>query len=92
MSKETQTPETVEAEDQVQEAPIAEEVHITLSDLAVARNVMDVAIQRGAFRGNELTTVGALYSKLDAFLNAANAQVAEQKAEDGVETEESKGE
>jgi hypothetical protein len=41
---------------------------ITISDLAIAKNLISVACERGAFRAEEMTTVGELYDKLTQFL------------------------
>lgn len=41
---------------------------ITISDLAIAKNLISVACERGAFRAEEMTTVGDLYDKLTRFL------------------------
>ena len=65
---------------------------ISLNDLQVLANIVDLASQRGAFRGNELTQVGAVFDKLSAFLQqvaaaqAANAEgEGEAPAEEGTE-------
>ena len=63
-SAETEAPET---EGQAPES-------IGLQDLQVLAQIVDLASQRGAFRGNELTQVGAVFDKLSTFL----AFVAEQ--------------
>ena len=47
---------------------------LNLNDLAAIRNLIDVVTQRGVFKANELSSAGALYDKLTAFLNAAQAQ------------------
>lgn len=47
---------------------------INLSDLQSLLNVIDLATSRGAFRGNELTQVGAIFDKLDNFLKFVAAQ------------------
>lgn len=44
---------------------------LTLIDLQNIRAIIDVAAKRGAFAANEMASLGAVYSKLDAFLNAA---------------------
>lgn len=49
---------------------------ISLNDLQTLANIVDLASQRGAFRGNELTQVGAVFDKLSSFLQ----QVAEAQA------------
>jgi hypothetical protein len=57
---------------------------ISLNDLNLLRNIVDLASQRGAFRGNELTQVGTVYDKLNVFLNF----VAEQQAAQAEDQEE----
>ena len=67
------------SEQKTQTAPEAEAQQspdLTIQDLTAMKSVIDVASQRGAFKPNEMTTVGTLYTKLEAFLNA----VAEQQA------------
>lgn len=41
---------------------------LTVQDLNVLKQIIDVASQRGAFRANEMAMVGATYNKLEAFL------------------------
>jgi hypothetical protein len=55
-------------------------VTITIADLDVLKNIVDLASSRGAFRGAELAEVGAVYNKLTQFLEAVVAQA---KAEAG---------
>ena len=38
------------------------------------KQIIDVASQRGAFKPNEMMTVGQTYNKLETFLNAVAAQ------------------
>ena len=55
---------------------------ITIADLDTLKNIVDLASTRGAFRGAELTQVGAVYDKLSAFLDEILAQAqAQQEAE-----------
>ena len=49
-------------------------VTITIADLDVLKNIVDLASARGAFRGAELAEVGAVYNKLTQFLEAIVAQ------------------
>ena len=42
---------------------------ITISDLAAIKELIDLACARGAFRGEEMTSVGEVYDKLTGFLN-----------------------
>jgi hypothetical protein len=55
-----------------------ENIQLTLADMASLKNIIDAATLRGAFRANELSNVGSIYDKLDAFLTAAQAQLAAQ--------------
>ena len=57
---------------------------IGLQDLQVLAQIVDLASQRGAFRGNELTQVGAVFDKLTVFLQYVadkQAEAAEGEAE-----------
>jgi hypothetical protein len=70
MSEETKAPEaTAEAQ-----ATAQEPVELTVQDLQSLKTIIDVASQRGAFKPNEMMSVGQVYNKLDVFLNAVAAQ------------------
>ena len=59
---------------------------LTIGDMVVLKQCVEVAAQRGGFRAEEMTTVGATYNKLAAFVTAALPQ--EETAEaDGEEAE-----
>ena len=62
MSEETDT----------QEAPVTEpennEPQISLADFSAALQVIDVCTQRGAFRGEDLSSVGQLRDRINAFV------------------------
>jgi hypothetical protein len=45
-------------------------VVLGLADLALMANIIQVTSERGAIKAGEMQTVGALYSKLVAFVNA----------------------
>ena len=64
-------------EEQVQQTDAPEDTSISLNDLQVLSNIVDLATQRGAFRGNELTQVGAVFDKLSGFLQQVAAAQAE---------------
>ena len=60
-------------------APQQPSTDLSIADLKNLGTIIDVASTRGAFRANEMATVGAMYNKLQAFL----AKVApESKPED----------
>tara|TARA_B100000282_G_scaffold158508_1_gene114502 strand:+ start:9508 stop:9813 length:306 start_codon:yes stop_codon:yes gene_type:complete len=60
----TAAPADKPAEETAAQAPVA----LSLNDLGVLANIIDLASSRGAFRGAELTQVGAAYEKLTAFV------------------------
>ena len=54
--------------------PEAQGPDLTLQDLQALKSIIDVASQRGAFKPNEMMTVGQTYNKLEQFLNAVVQQ------------------
>jgi hypothetical protein len=59
---------------------------LTITDIALARDVIDTAVKRGAFGAAEAKQVGTLYEKIDLFIKAAVAQ-AEAEAAAAAETQ-----
>ena len=61
-----------------QDAPAVDEGRpvesITLRDLDQIAQIIDLASQRGAFKGGELSVVGSLYDKLAQFLGSVKEQ------------------
>jgi uncharacterized protein YggE len=57
-----------------------ENTQITIADLDTIKNIIDLACTRGAFRGGEISQVGAVYDKLTIFLEAVIAQAQAQEA------------
>lgn len=53
---------------------------LNIQDLALARAIIELATDRGAFKANELANVGTLYNKLDAFLKEVERQAEAAKA------------
>lgn len=49
-------------------------IELTVNDLNALKQIIDVASGRGAFKPNEMTTIGTVYTKLENFLNAVAAQ------------------
>ena len=54
---------------------------ITLADIASMIAIIEAASTRGAIRANELTTVGELYNRLQAFMVHAKAQMEQSQGE-----------
>ena len=67
------------------QTPTAEQTaapSVTLQDLAMAVRIIDLAVERGGFKGNEASTVGACRDRI------ANFVAAQQPKEDAPATEE----
>jgi hypothetical protein len=56
-------------------------MNLTITDLAVLKDIIDVASSRGAFRASEMKAVGEAYEKLTQFLDSVIRQ-AEQDAQE----------
>lgn len=53
---------------------------LSLNDLISAKNIIDLAVSRGAFRGSEIKAVGELYEKIDLFVTSVSSQLEQQAA------------
>ena len=72
MSEDKKNTDVPEAQTQV---PAPEgTTELTITDLNALKQIIDVASQRGAFKPNEMMTVGSTYNKLETFLSAVAAQ------------------
>ena len=52
-----------------QQEPQADPNALSIGDLKNLSTILDIASSRGAFRANEMAGVGAIYNKLQGFLN-----------------------
>lgn len=80
MAKANKTEEVIDqATEQAVEQAVEQSVpeSISLNDLQLLLQIVDLASKRGAFQGAELSQVGGIFDKLNAFL----AFVAQQQAE-----------
>ena len=59
---------------------------LSITDLALLKNAIDVACSRGAFKAAEMKSVGEVYDKLTVFLNAVIAQAESQNQTQGETT------
>ena len=65
------------------EQPVQQpQVGLTLQDLVLVAQIIQLTSQRGAFKAEELADVGALYNKLIAFLQSTGALTPAQKPEE----------
>lgn len=62
-------------------------IQLTINDLAVLRDIVDLAVSRGAFRANEVRTVGETFEKLDTFIQAIQKAGAENSVTDDEPTQ-----
>lgn len=64
-----------EIQTQKQQEPVADQSapSLTLQDLVLVAQIIQIGSQRGAFRAEELADIGNLYTKLIAFLQATGA-------------------
>jgi hypothetical protein len=67
---------TEKTENQTVENPVPEAApqqqsgpDLTVQDLTILRNIIDISASRGAFKPNEMATVGNVYNKLNTFLD-----------------------
>jgi hypothetical protein len=64
-----------------------ENKEITIADLGLLKNIIDLASTRGAFRAAEMKEVGEVYNKLTAFLEAVVAQAKAQEESQASQTQ-----
>ena len=57
------------------------ENNITIADLNLLKNIIDLASTRGAFRAGEMKEIGEVYNKLSLFLEAVVAKAQAQEGE-----------
>jgi hypothetical protein len=65
------------------------QITITAADLALLRSLVEVASSRGAFKADELSTVGQIYDKLNAFITLLIEQSDKSKDSANTESEQS---
>jgi hypothetical protein len=56
-----------------------ENKEITIADLNLLKDIVDLASTRGAFRAAEMKEIGEVYNKLASFLEAVVAQAKAQE-------------
>lgn len=88
MSKETEVVEEVTTEAAEGPETSVEPAQLTIADMQAAANIIDLASRRGAFHAKELTTVGAAFNKLNAFLeHIAATQAPAEDTEEAAEAD-----
>lgn len=65
---------TEEVTDTPVEVPAEESLNLTLGDIGAIVSIIDICSKRGAFEGSELETVGALRSRVAAFIDQARPE------------------
>lgn len=89
--KEQEMAQQAQAETQTQEAQQTEEPKVTMADIAAALRIIDAAVERGAFKGKEITTVGATRDNLDRFVSYHEELQREQEEAEGGESQAEQG-
>ena len=63
-------------------------VELSIQDIVLSANIIDLATQRGAFKAAEAGQVGACFEKLVAFIKANTPQPEESTADEAVAIQE----
>ena len=75
------------------EESAAEEVTITIQDIGICKQAIEVAATRGAFKAEEMAIVGDTYNKVSAWLNQMQPAVDDDaESTDSEETSSDQGE
>jgi len=56
-------------------------MELQISDIQLAAQIIDIAVQRGAFKAGEVKAVGECFERIQAFLTEVAKQQEAQKAE-----------
>jgi hypothetical protein len=64
-----------------------EQKEITIADLNLLKDIIDLASTRGAFRASEMKDVGEVYNKLVVFLDAVLEQAKAQEESQATQTQ-----
>jgi len=78
------------ADAQMMDSPVTGEpipISLTGGDLTLIANVIDLAVQRGAFKGAEAQTVGAAFNKLVSIIKAITPAQPAAEGDDAPTTE-----
>lgn len=75
----TEATQAVEAE-AVAVAEAVEAPTLTLHDLTLTANIIDLSVQRGAFKGAEAEQVGQMFNRLVAIIKSIAPPAAEEDA------------
>lgn len=73
--------------DQATETP--EKPNLTLQDLTLMVQILQVGTSRGSWKADELSSVGGLYDRITSFLTAAGVAV-KKDTDDGANNQETK--
>jgi hypothetical protein len=72
--------------EQTAEQPVAPAANLSIQDLLLVAQTIQVVAQRGVFRAEEMSNIGALYDRIIAFLTASGAlKPAEEATAEGQE-------
>ena len=71
-----------------------QETELTIQDISIFKQAIEVAASRGAFKADEMAVVGATYNKVSAWLNQMQDAIGDgqDEATESSETSEEQGE
>jgi|TARA_R110000851_G_scaffold320843_1_gene485927 hypothetical protein len=76
----TEATQAVEAEAVAEAVEAVEAPTLTLHDLTLTANIIDLSVQRGAFKGAEAEQVGQMFNRLVAIIKSIAPPAAEEDA------------
>lgn len=77
--------DSVVPETPLEETTAEEPIQLSVQDLAAVVSVIDLAVQRGAFRAHEISQVGAVFDKVSKFVNTINKSQESQEPHEGTQ-------
>ncbi len=63
----------MENQEQTQTQPEPQQTELSIADLQNLKTLVEVAVRRGAFGANEMSSIGPVYDRLNNFLTATQA-------------------
>jgi hypothetical protein len=66
--------------------------NLSINDIMLLKQIVEVASSRGAFRADELSTVGEVYNKVTAWLQSVTPEESEEETEEESQEESTQGE
>jgi len=78
----------MENQEQLAEQQVQSQPELGIADLQNLKTLVEMAIRRGAFNPSEISSVGAVYDRVAAFLNAVAPAATPEAATEGEQSQE----